>query len=85
MSRARQLRTFEAVLRGSAAIKFTDFQALLQALGFRLERSRGSHRIYRHPDIARPFPIQPEGPDAKRYQVHELRYMIQRYRLKLDG
>ena len=60
--------TLEAVLRGSAAIKFTDFQALLQALGFRLERSRGSHRIYRHPDIARPFPIQPEGPDAKRYR-----------------
>ena len=57
------------VLSGRGTLSFRDFDALLQALGFRLERVSGSHRIYVHPLIRRPFPVQPEGHDAKRYQV----------------
>lgn len=73
------------VLEGRGTIPFRDFEALLTALGFELKRQKGSHRIYVHPMARRPFPVQPEGRDAKRYQVRELRDMIGRYHLTIKA
>lgn len=33
------------------------------------ERTKGSHRIYVHPKVPRPLSIQPQGNEAKRYQL----------------
>lgn len=77
-------RTLEAVLKGQGTIAFRDFEALLGALGFVRRGQKGSHRIYLHPAIGRPFPVQPDGNDAKRYQIRQLRDMIHKYRLTLD-
>jgi HicA toxin of bacterial toxin-antitoxin, len=55
---------FEAVVAGRGTVNFRDFQHLLSALGFRLARISGSHHIYFHPAVGRPFPIQPDGRDA---------------------
>jgi hypothetical protein len=44
----------------------------------------GSHRIYFHARTGRPFPIQPDGQDAKHYQVWQLRDMIRKHGLTLD-
>jgi predicted RNA binding protein YcfA (HicA-like mRNA interferase family) len=71
------------VISGHGRIQFRDFQKLLVGLGFRLDRTRGSHHIYVHPKIGRSFPVQPDGPDAKRYQVKQLRDMIETYKLTL--
>jgi predicted RNA binding protein YcfA (HicA-like mRNA interferase family) len=71
------------VISGHGRIQFRDFQKLLERLGFRLDQTRGSHHIYVHPKIGRSFPVQPEGPDAKRYQVKQLRDMIETYKLTL--
>jgi predicted RNA binding protein YcfA (HicA-like mRNA interferase family) len=57
---------------------------LLSALGFIFRSQRGSHRIYVHKAVDRPFPIQSDGKDAKRYQVRELRDMIKKYGIGLD-
>jgi hypothetical protein len=73
----------DQILQGSRTISFRDFQALLSALGFTLVRQRGSHRIY-HARTGRPFPIQPDGQDAKHYQVRQLRDMIGKHGLTLD-
>lgn len=78
-------RTMEKVLNLDGGITFTDFEAFLAALGFVLKRQAGSHRIYVHPNVDRPFPIQPDGKDAKRYQIRELRDMIRKYGLSLDA
>jgi predicted RNA binding protein YcfA (HicA-like mRNA interferase family) len=43
----------------------------------------GSHAIYTHPKLPRPFLIQPEGKDAKRYQVPELLELVEQYALTL--
>jgi predicted RNA binding protein YcfA (HicA-like mRNA interferase family) len=43
----------------------------------------GSHAIYTHPKLPRPLPIQPEGKDAKRYQVRELLELVEQYGLTL--
>jgi phosphohistidine phosphatase SixA len=42
---ANTKKVFEAVLAGRGSINFHDFERLLSALGFRLTRTSGSHRI----------------------------------------
>ena len=67
----------------SRSISFRDFERLLRAFGFELDRTVGSHRQYIHPDIPRAFPVQPDGKDAKRYQVREFLELVERYALRM--
>jgi predicted RNA binding protein YcfA (HicA-like mRNA interferase family) len=67
------------------SISYRDFERLVVAFGFIFDRMNGSHAIYRHPQIPRPFPIQPEGKDAKRYQVRDLLEMVEEYGLHMDA
>jgi predicted RNA binding protein YcfA (HicA-like mRNA interferase family) len=82
---ASDKKTFEAVTSGGGTVNFRDFERLLVGLGFRLDRVSGSHHIYIHPTMGRPFPIQPDGKDAKRYQIRQLRRIIRLYRLTLGS
>lgn len=84
ISRRRLEQLLEQVLQGRGSIGFQEFESLIEALGFGLNRQRGSHRIYTHPKLDRPFPVQPDGKDAKRYQIRQLRDMIRKYRLMLE-
>jgi predicted RNA binding protein YcfA (HicA-like mRNA interferase family) len=77
-------RVLESVLTGRGTIAFRDFERLLPKLGFRLDRTSGSHRIYLHPKVSRPLNVQPFGKDAKPYQVRQLRDMIREFELELD-
>jgi predicted RNA binding protein YcfA (HicA-like mRNA interferase family) len=77
-------KSLDQILQGRRTIPFRDLQALLSALGFALVRQRGSHRIYFHARTGRPFPVQPDGQDAKHYQVRQLRDMIRKDGLTLD-
>jgi predicted RNA binding protein YcfA (HicA-like mRNA interferase family) len=63
------------------SISFRDFERLLKAAGFEHARTTGSHRQYVHPKIPRPFPVQPEGKDAKRYQVREFLELVEQHGL----
>ena len=65
-------------------IAFRDFEKLVRAFGFTYDRTSGSHMIYCHPLVPRPFPIQPEGKHAKRYQVRELLELIETYGLHIN-
>ena len=67
----------------SRSISFRDFERLLRAFGFELDRTVGSHRQYIHPDIPRAFPVQPDGKDAQRYQVREFLELVERYALRM--
>ncbi len=66
------------------AISFREFERLLLAFGFELARTTGSHRIYVHPNLMRPFPVQPDGKDAKRYQVREFLELIEEHSLYMQ-
>jgi predicted RNA binding protein YcfA (HicA-like mRNA interferase family) len=57
---------------------------LLRALGFEHDRTTGSHRQYVHPKVPRSFPVQPDGKDAKRYQLRELLELIEEYGLHIE-
>ncbi|MFA7597624.1 MAG: type II toxin-antitoxin system HicA family toxin [Novosphingobium sp.] len=65
----------------SKSIAFRDFERLLTAFGFEHVRTKGSHRIYTHPALSRPFPVQPGSKDAKPYQVREFLELIEEHGL----
>lgn len=68
----------------SGGISFRDFERLLRAFGFRHDRTAGSHRQYVHSKVPRPFPVQPEKKDAKRYQVREFLDIVEAYGLSIE-
>lgn len=65
-------------------LSYRDFERLLLAFGFTLERQRGSHRAYSHPHSSRLMVVQPRGNDAKPYQVREFLDIVEQHRLTLD-
>ena len=81
---ANPKRTLETVKGRGGNIAFRDFQNLLEKLGFRLHRVRGSHHIYIHPNATRPMNVQAGGKEAKPYQIRQLRDMIEEFKLKLE-
>lgn len=77
-------KLLEKALSGSKNIRFDEFTVLLEGFGFVLKRINGSHHIYRHPKIARAFPVQNEHGKAKPYQVRQLLELIEQYDLRLQ-
>ena len=69
----------------SQIIAFRDFERLLKACGFKHERTAGSHRHYVHPDVPHVLTVQPDGKDAKRYQVRRLLDIIAEYNLSIEA
>ena len=77
-------KLLERLLQGQRSLTFRDMERLLRSLGFELDRTTGSHRQYVHPKIPRPFPVQPDGKDAKRYQLRELLELVEAYGLHIE-
>ncbi len=63
-------------------VRFSDFVALIQALGFVRDRQRGSHIAYRH-FCGAVINIQSTGGEAKSYQIVQLLRIVDAYGLKL--
>lgn len=75
----------ERLVRGQLTnVRFADAQRLVEALGFELDRVRGSHRIYRHPTIQQRINLQPQGGQAKPYQLRQLLNVMERNALGLE-
>ena len=73
------------LLSGSRDITFLEFVSLLEGFGFKLDRMRGSHRIYIHPKITELISIQPRGDGkAKPYQLRQFLKLVEEYNLELD-
>ena len=65
-------------------VRFADAQRLVDALGFDLDRVRGSHHIYRHHSIGERINLQSRGGQAKPYQLRQLLDLIERHALRLE-
>jgi predicted RNA binding protein YcfA (HicA-like mRNA interferase family) len=66
-------------------VRFTDFVALAEALGYRLDRTQGSHRVYVHPALPLHLNVQPrKDGKAKDYQVRRLLRDIDDFGLVLE-
>lgn len=73
------------LLNGSADAN-TDFDTLCQLLkwlGFE-ERIRGSHHIFRKPEVEERLNLQRDESNAKAYQVRQVRAIILKYRLGIN-
>ena len=69
----------------SRTVSFRDFERLVVAFGFELQRTRGSHRHYAHSRVPLVLTINPDKSNAHRYQVRLLLELVEEYRLNLDA
>ena len=74
------------ILRGAsdANVAFEDLRRLLKRLGF-AERICGDHYIFTKDGVAEILNLQPQGSQAKSYQVKQVRGVIVKYRLAGDA
>jgi len=80
---AKWRKVFEKLVAGSLDIRFDDFVVLLERFGFVLDRTRGSHHIFVHPDIAELLSVQPrKDGKAKPYQLRQFLKLIEEYSLR---
>ena len=80
-------KVFEAILRGQsdANLRFADLQRVLRAMHFE-ERVRGGHFIYSKAGVEEIVNIQPiGGGKAKAYQVKQVRELMLKYALRIEG
>jgi predicted RNA binding protein YcfA (HicA-like mRNA interferase family) len=70
-------KLMQSILSGrqDKTFKLSDLMKLLQAMGFQ-ERIKGNHHIYYRIDIEEILNIQPNGSNAKPYQVKQVRNII---------
>jgi len=63
---------------------FADAKALVEAMGFVLVRTEGSHHIYSHSGIAELVNLQNVSGEAKAYQLRQFLKLVERYDLRLE-
>ena len=81
---SRKEKLLQKVLSGSRNIRFGDMMTLVNAFGFRLSRTSGSHHIFSHPGIAELINLQEVHGQAKPYQIKQFLNLIERYNLTME-
>ncbi len=81
MNKAKLL---EKILAGSKNISFNDFVTLVEAFGFELSRTRGSHHIFEHPEVPEILNLQNSKGQAKPYQIRQFLQLVEQYDLRLE-
>jgi len=64
-------------------VAFRDMVNLVEGFGFVLQRTRGSHHIYSHPEIPELVNLQEVQGQAKPYQIRQLLRLVERYNMQL--
>ncbi len=77
-------KLFARLVASPQSMRFRDFQRVLEAFGFTLDRINGSHHQYKHPLATRPLSIQPKGNMAKPYQVDQFLDIVEEFGLKIE-
>ena len=67
------------------SVRFSELETLVEAFGFRLSRTAGSHHIYVHPNVHELVNLQDVGGNAKPYQIRQFLDLVERYDLGLEG
>jgi predicted RNA binding protein YcfA (HicA-like mRNA interferase family) len=79
-------RLLALVARGELAnVSFGDMKRLVEALGFELRRTSGSHHVFAHPDVRELVNLQNVSGQAKPYQIRQLVRIVERYGLTLEA
>lgn len=77
----KKQKLFQAAKNNPQNVKFSDLEKLATFVGFFLDRTKGSHKMYKRSDNpSQVIPFQPDKHDtkmAKGYQVNQLVYFIE--------
>ncbi len=65
-------------------VTFADFVNLVEAFGFKLLRTSGSHHIFGHPGIPQLVNLQDVGGRAKPYQIRQFLRLVERCNINLE-
>ena len=76
-------KLYARLLASRTSMRCRDFQRVLEAFGFRLDRVNGSHHQYKHTLASRPLSIQPRGNMAKPYQIEQFLDMVEEFGLTM--
>lgn len=79
----KKRKLLQKILAGSSNIRFAEFQSLVEAFNFRLDRVSGSHHIYIHPNVEELVNIQNVKGKTKPYQIKQFLSLIEKYNLQL--
>ena len=77
-------KLYARLLASPQSMRFRDFQRVLEAFGFTLDRINGSHHQYKHPHATRPLSVQPKGNMAKPYQVDQFLDIVEEFGLTIE-
>ena len=77
-------KLLEKIYNNRKNVKFSDFIVLVEAFGFVLTRSKGSHLIYKNYEINQWLNLQNKNGEAKPYQVEQLLWFIEEYNLNME-
>lgn len=71
--------------RGDVAnVSFSDMRRLVEAFGFELRRTSGSHHVFVHPQVRELVNLQDVRGQAKPYQVRQFVRLVERYALRME-
>lgn len=76
-------KLLQRALAGSKNISFRDMVTLIEAFGFQLVRTSGSHHIFEHPALPDLVNIQNRKGQAKPYQIRQFLDLVEYYDLEL--
>jgi predicted RNA binding protein YcfA (HicA-like mRNA interferase family) len=79
----RIAKLYEQLLAGRP-ISFAALERLAIAFGFAHDRTKGSHKIYWHPDFGQRLNFQRKGKSSKRYQREQFLDIIEEQGLSLE-
>jgi predicted RNA binding protein YcfA (HicA-like mRNA interferase family) len=73
------------IARGDLAnVSFSDMQRLVEAFGFELRRTSGSHHVFVHPEVRELINLQNVRGQAKPYQIRQFLRLVERYALTME-
>jgi predicted RNA binding protein YcfA (HicA-like mRNA interferase family) len=66
-------------------MRFDEMIALVEAFGFHLSRSSGSHFIFTHAQVKELVNLQEVDGKAKPYQIQQFLRLVEKYDLELEA
>ena len=77
-------KLLEKIYNNTKNVKFNEFISIVEAFGFILTRSTGSHFIYKNPKINQWLNLQSRKGEAKPYQVEQFLWFVEEYNLEME-
>jgi HicA toxin of bacterial toxin-antitoxin, len=81
---AKKRKLLQKILERSGSIRFKDFVLIIEAFGFEFKRGKGSHRLYKHPQVPEFLNVQDSNGQAKPYQMDQFLALVEQYRLEME-